>query len=800
MSVHTLLSDPLEAYSGLALFPRTLASFPNPPPPHHPDDLQHSHDFLKSMPVQSHNKLIEQAKAIVDNNSSELLNLDVSNSDAEVMENPRERRPALGRKRPRFSLKPNSSQPAVNLESSLDIDNLADPEDFFVAFERAENAKREIEKQTGTALMDLDQNIESMFARPRRPGMLRRSVKYKHQYSSDFSHVESFEGEIPSPVCNLQPENSDPNVELQEKDLSVANAENKVSELLDHLLSSTCDGDDTINLLQERLQIKPIDLENISLPDLQDIRKIDLKAPRESLAKPRNSQSDIQSLMKGFSKRTLKQKPETSVNQLVSPTPSRSPLASISLLKKQILQSDVLTDPFSTDDANRSPVRNASGIESNSRQSDQVITEKELSVSDNNDRQIPQQQPEGSVLNLASPTPPRNPFASISLQKKQLLQSDPECNACSTDNTDPFSTDDANQSPGRNASGIESNSKQSDQVITEKELRVSDNNDRQTPQLQPESSVLNLASPTPPRNSFASISLENEQLLQSDPECNAFSTDNIDQSTGKNASPIESVNKQSSQADEMELNKSHLLRSPLLEANQTATANTSYELDGRDFAGLFDKFVNDNARRFNSGINVSSGSQTNLENNNLRRPETESDGHTIQPNEFGGRVEDIPLEEVVSSQIQVNGEGSTIDNSGAIQKESDDSNPAIDEDHIMNESLEVAESGEQMHENKKAKIKPQPCNKRKGKTLSQRQSLSGSGTTFDAEGKRRSTRIRSRPLEFWKGERFLYGRIHSSLATVIGIKYESPGKGDGLKVKSFVGDEHKELIEQAARF
>lgn len=29
-------------------------------------------------------------------------------------------------------------------------------------------------------------------------------------------------------------------------------------------------------------------------------------------------------------------------------------------------------------------------------------------------------------------------------------------------------------------------------------------------------------------------------------------------------------------------------------------------------------------------------------------------------------------------------------------------------------------------------------------------------------GVRRSTRIRTRPLEYWKGERLLYGRIHES--------------------------------------
>ncbi|KAE8696093.1 Centromere protein C, putative isoform 2 [Hibiscus syriacus] len=710
MPLQTLPWDPLEAYSGLSLFPRTFASFPNPPPPHVSADIQLSHDFLKSMPVRSPNKLLEQAKEIVEN-SSELLKLEVSSSDAELMELPRERRPALGRKRPRFSLKDNSSQPPMNLEPSLDMDKLTDPEEFFVAFERAENAKREIEKHTGTVLMDLDQNNQSMFERPRRPGLLRRSVKYKHHYSTALSPVESFEEEIPSPVFNLQPENSDPNpnVELQEKELSVTNVENKVSELLDHLLTSTYDWDDTVNLLQEQLQIKPLDLQNICLPDLQDIRKIDLKASRESLAKPRNSLSDIQSLMKGFSTRTRKQDPETSVDQLASRIPPRSPLASISLLKKQLLQSDVLTDPFSTDDANLSPMRNASAIESNSKQSHQVITEKELSVSDNNDRQTPQQQQESSILNIASPTPPRNPFTSISLQQKHLFQSDPECNA--------------------------------------------------------------------------------------------LSTDNIDQSPRGNVSPIECVNKKSSQADEMELDKSHLLRSPLLEANQIATANANSELNEGDFTGFFDKFVNDNAVRFDSGINASSGSQTIMENNSLRRPETESDSLTIQPNEFG-TVEDIPVEAVVSSQIQVNVEGSTIDNSSVIQRESDESNPAIDGDHSMNGILKTAESAEQLHEqqNKKDKIQPRPCNKRKGKAHSRRQSLAGSGTTFDGEGRRRSTRIRSRPLEFWKGERFLYGRVHSSLATVIGIKYESPGKVDGLKVKSFISDEYKELIEQAARF
>jgi len=51
-----------------------------------------------------------------------------------------------------------------------------------------------------------------------------------------------------------------------------------------------------------------------------------------------------------------------------------------------------------------------------------------------------------------------------------------------------------------------------------------------------------------------------------------------------------------------------------------------------------------------------------------------------------------------------------------------------------------------------------------------------------------------------------YGKPNPSnlvagLATVIGIKYASPGKADGkltMKVKSYVSDEYKELVELAS--
>lgn len=106
--------------------------------------------------------------------------------------------------------------------------------------------------------------------------------------------------------------------------------------------------------------------------------------------------------------------------------------------------------------------------------------------------------------------------------------------------------------------------------------------------------------------------------------------------------------------------------------------------------------------------------------------------------------------------------------------------------------------------NDQAKEVP-PEKARKKKEFSRRNSLAGAGTRWE-EGKRKSCRIRSRPLEYWKGEKFLYGRVHESLATVIGLKYASPGQNaenrfnekPKLKVKSYVSSEHEELVKRVS--
>ncbi|CAO2208691.1 unnamed protein product [Urochloa humidicola] len=100
------------------------------------------------------------------------------------------------------------------------------------------------------------------------------------------------------------------------------------------------------------------------------------------------------------------------------------------------------------------------------------------------------------------------------------------------------------------------------------------------------------------------------------------------------------------------------------------------------------------------------------------------------------------------------------------------------------------------------KAKGQKAQRRnRTKQSNQRKSLGDAGLAWQS-GVRRSTRIRSRPLEHWLGERFVYGRIHDTMTTVIGIKAYSPGQ-DGkrtLKVKSFVPEQYSDLVAESAKY
>ncbi|XP_021906638.1 centromere protein C isoform X2 [Carica papaya] len=753
------LEDPLEGYSGLSLFPRTFNFVPNPPRPYEPDDLQHTHNFLKSMPLTSPSKLLEQAKAIVDS-SSELVNSEMPNNIAldknedfagKVVENPQERRPGLDRKRARFSLKPNISQPIVSLEPSLDIGKLKDPEEFFLAYEKFENAQREWQKQTGGILTEKDQN--SQITRPRRPGIFgKRSVKYKHRYSTDAPSQDIVEEETLSPSGNsLQQETTNANVTSQERELggSVAKTEKRVNELLDELLAGSyeeLDGDGAVNILQEYLQIKPIELEKLSLPDLQDVPRIDFNASVANLPKPRHVLPDIHNLIKEISSRTpgKKRQAESSAYSRASPTPPKSVLASIPLLKKRILQSTPTNDPFSALDVDQSPAKNASPVAKVSRQSDQVDAGKDL-------------------------------FISCKMKSPMVGENDTAC----LPDIHNLIKEISSRTPGKKR--------------------------------QAESSAYSLASPTPPQSVLASIPLLKKRIVQSTPTNDPFSALDVDQSPAKNASPVAKVSKQSDQVDAgKDLFISCKMKSPVVEENDTAIADAiSSDVVTRDMSGPSDKstgvHVGSSGYHSGEGNDGSSCMDDTIINGNLSRPD-DIDVCTVEPNELGDMGDDMLEEAVGPAEPDLGIEDSIVGESNHIPSQMDQSEPsAVEEsarDEASNTTYEGLEQQNEKVENEQNKWVSRPSKTRESKALSRRQSLAGAGTSWES-GVRRSTRIRSRPLEYWKGERFLYGRIHESLATVIGIKYESPttSKAAGkpnLKVKSFVSDKYKDLVELTA--
>ncbi|XP_022953572.1 centromere protein C isoform X1 [Cucurbita moschata] len=412
---HSDVIDPLAAYSGISLFPSAFGTLPVPSKPHDiGTDLDGIHKHLKSMVSRNPSKLIEQARSILNGNSnlmqSKAATFLVKNEKKEeaaanVEENPQERRPALNRKRARFSLKPDARQPSVNLEPTFDIKQLKDPEEFFLAYERLENAKKEIQKQTGAILKDLNQQNPSTNTRQRRPGILGRSVRYKHQYSSitseDDQNVEpsqvTFESGSISPsilgtekdasppiICSEMKTNEEVPLEEEEEAFvaSITNAENKVNKILDELLSANCEdleGDRAINKLQECLQIKPINLEKLCLPDLEAIQTTNLRSSRGNL--PERSLISVDSQLQRIENLKSKQDDENSVNPISTPFSMRSPLASLSALTRRISLSNSPGDPFSAHDLDQSSARNPSLFELSNHLSDAVGIAEKLGVS-----------------------------------------------------------------------------------------------------------------------------------------------------------------------------------------------------------------------------------------------------------------------------------------------------------------------------------------------------------------------------------------------------------------------------------
>ncbi|XP_023760869.1 centromere protein C isoform X2 [Lactuca sativa] len=360
------LVDPFEEQSVLSLNPRTLRLSTYALKS---KDLEAVHQYMKSMALQSPDKHFEKAKSVVDG-GLESLKTKKSEADIKEKENPQQHRPGLVRRRAKFSLKPDTSQSSTILEPSLEIDHLQDPEEFFAAFEKFENTKKELKKQRGE---DVDEVKTATTVRHRRPEIPRRKVSYKHhEYSSqsqDDSSVaeETLQDNIGSqPTQSLQQESFTPNLPCEEEEVtgSISKSENRVQELFDELLASNIhnlDGNQALSFLKDRMKIKSVDIDELQLPDFHEIPRIDFISPVKNLVE--NSQSlltnthALRDVTKG---KTLAAQIGLSNNNFQSlggsPTPPRSPFSAIAALGKQMLKSIVSKDPFSSHDLDSPPI------------------------------------------------------------------------------------------------------------------------------------------------------------------------------------------------------------------------------------------------------------------------------------------------------------------------------------------------------------------------------------------------------------------------------------------------------------
>lgn len=608
--------------------------------------------------------------------------------------NPQEKRPALGHKPAQFSLRPNMTQASSGLDLNLDIDQLHDPEDFFSAYGKRQYAKDEIQRHTCGSVTSINDYMPSATSCSRRPGILGKSVSNMPHYSSAVSENDdtflSFQEAIqddslcPSKFVSHQ-ETAHFDMDLHGKELaeSISKTENRISELLDKLLSESIgnlDGDGEPSLLQVGLQRKPVNVDKY-LPDFSGNRRTGIMDLGKEFPKNKKSETDVSKVMRGLSGKTpvkIKHVAENPVHTLASPTTPKSPFAALSLLNKHISRSKPISDPFRFLDIDLSSAGNTSSLKEFNQLSQQLDEGKELPLSDG----------------LTFPT---------------------EVEATRTSVTGTVSNN--------SIEGVTPN-------LLDKSVNVNP----------------------------STVSVDIRLRGSNDVVVHHNEDNNMTDSGRANAA----TNLCITGANRMSENVSSYPRLCINRAESSRRCTNVFAL-----------------------------------------------GHG--PCDIDNNVENLHRDTNSFVQPNVNTDCSTINNVNFSYSPSGQLDSNFTKGRLMNGQLRAADSTfrKDLKQRNKALKKGSAKDLSKARTHEQKrrkaitpQSLTETGTYWES-GVRRSKRIRSRPLEYWKGERFLYGRVHESLATVIGIKCMSPveeSRGEPtLTVSSYVSDKYQELVELAAR-
>lgn len=179
---------------------------------------------------------------------------------------------------------------------------------------------------------------------------------------------------------------------------SMKKTESQVSDLLEELLSCNddeLDGQGALDILQDRLKIRTLDMEKLfCLTELPDVGRTNILTPSGNHQKCRRSSGVLESVLKNLNKKpcTEQELVENSANFVSSPTPPRNPSGSMSLLKKKILQPNPLTDPFSPQDIDLCEHPNSSPLLQD-KQLGEVDTPKELGMSNESESHVEHSEP-----------------------------------------------------------------------------------------------------------------------------------------------------------------------------------------------------------------------------------------------------------------------------------------------------------------------------------------------------------------------------------------------------------------------
>lgn len=349
---------------------------------------------------------------------------------------------------------------------------------------------------------------------------------------------------------------------------------NNINHILDEFLSCNnedLDGDGALNILQERLHIKPLDIEKLCMPDPHHIGRFDVMDLEKKMPELCNKSPVIDMLLKSVLLEPPSEHEQVAHNPInygASPTPPKNPVASLSSLKNRILQSNPLRDPHSLLQVNVSAPTSVSPVELINKLHDQVEL-KDSSVS--------------SKLKSFTDVEIREPTISNMDSQKVI-------NGSSGSLLDLFVDETACR---QNADGSSQSNELPDCNVQEEtvvgNLKVTQNPTNHE------------ASPTPPRNLVSSL-LSLKRNLQFNPPSNPLSPLKVYRSARTSVSPVQNIDKLHEQIEMKDSGMSSKLKSSIdIEISEPTLYNVdSQKVINESSGSLTDQLVDENSSKKNA--------------------------------------------------------------------------------------------------------------------------------------------------------------------------------------------------------